>query len=144
LEQLKQHQNSRKCSEKRGVEPVLYKCYRCNKEYTRKANLRLHEEKHGEERHSLGILNAVPGNQYLHYYEEDKHQYLVLVVQWVGLGEEFWESLGFVPGCFEVSENRIRGWAPGYEDGGKLVAEREFPVRYFDNQQYVWFQSMSR
>lgn len=50
------------------------------------------------------------------------------------------------PKCYVVdSETReILGWAPGYEDGGQLVAKREFPVMYYDGRNSVgWLRAQN-
>jgi hypothetical protein len=86
------------------------------------------------------MVDAVPYKIYLHHNERDRNQYPVLIIPRDGLPETFWEELNFVPSCYDVSEGYIRGWAPGYEDGGTLVAKREFPVVYFDDERYVQLQ----
>lgn len=48
------------------------------------------------------------------------------------------ESLGlaeFLPACYDNKGGRF-AWAEGYNDGESLVAEREFPVMYFDGQDF--------
>ncbi|KAK0734608.1 hypothetical protein B0T26DRAFT_689061 [Lasiosphaeria miniovina] len=94
---LKRHRRTRTCSDKRGVEPKLYECSQCPRTFLSNYYLRNHKtKKHGESiindsPDSLypGITDAVPGNLYLHRYEEDNIQYPVAIVQCVGLLERF-------------------------------------------------------
>ena len=37
------------------------------------------------------------------------------------------------PDCYRTLNNEIVGWADGYEDGGHLVQEREYPVLYLED-----------
>lgn len=46
------------------------------------------------------------------------------------------------PKCYNYDSHshKIKGWAPGYEDGGPKVRLRKFPVMFFDELQTVgWF-----
>ncbi|KAK0743032.1 hypothetical protein B0T18DRAFT_430406 [Schizothecium vesticola] len=45
------------------------------------------------------------------------------------------------PECYalDAQTRQIVGWAPGFEDGGSRVSEREFPVMFFDgNRRFGW------
>ncbi|KAI1859158.1 hypothetical protein JX265_010635 [Neoarthrinium moseri] len=45
------------------------------------------------------------------------------------------------PSCYVYSEkgDKIVGWAPGYEDGGRNVKKRKFPVMFFDEESsFYW------
>lgn len=39
-----------------------------------------------------------------------------------------------IPGCYKTLDNQIVGWADGYEDGGPLATEREYPVLYLEDR----------
>lgn len=39
-----------------------------------------------------------------------------------------------LPGCYSTTGDRIT-WAEGYEDGGNRVAERSYPIRWFDGHE---------
>lgn len=43
-----------------------------------------------------------------------------------------------IPNCYQTCNNQIVGWAEGYEDGGSLVEEREYPVLYLEG----WIEFM--
>ncbi|KEZ42510.1 hypothetical protein SAPIO_CDS5725 [Scedosporium apiospermum] len=44
-----------------------------------------------------------------------------------------------IPACYRVCTmtGKIAGWANGYEDGGELITDREFPVLCFDGLPYL-------
>ncbi len=95
---------------------------------------------------SFVITNPTPGELYLGYWNKTGTRYPVIVFPFrgdiaiTGLQGSL-ASIGLLanaPRCVRVNKmtQEIEGWARGYEDGGALVTEREFPVVYFDRKQY--------
>ncbi|KAK5662304.1 hypothetical protein OQA88_8210 [Cercophora sp. LCS_1] len=97
-------------------------------------------------RSSAGITDPVAGELYLVFWPKDKQQYPAILLPWgdlkcAGLLGNLAET-GLVrsaPKCYVVDpvHQKIQGWASGYEDGGPLVAKREFPCYYFDGDRSV-------
>lgn len=103
-----------------------------------------------------GITNPVPGQLYYCYYEHpsksERGWYAGLILPWDG--DTWATSLKFdlsmsrmdlapdFPACYipeftPEAMNTIRaikGWAPGFEDGGPRVQERTFLVLFFDDR----------
>ncbi|KAJ4175862.1 hypothetical protein NW755_014723, partial [Fusarium falciforme] len=91
-----------------------------------------------------GIIDPRPGDVYLAFWEKSKEWLAVLLlplteldnvgvrntIQDLGLAED-------VPGCYDY-DNRTNcfRWREGYRDGETSVREREFPVMYFDGQDF--------
>ncbi|KAI6372898.1 hypothetical protein MCOR25_003584 [Pyricularia grisea] len=91
----------------------------------------------------------VPGKMYAARFEEenDNGVFGVMVLPWLPeLGEKFPKALRdlmdrnlkvkknpWIPGCYSMTpESKISGWAKGYEDGGKYVPDRWYPILWFD------------
>ncbi|KAK1754242.1 hypothetical protein QBC47DRAFT_403627 [Echria macrotheca] len=99
-------------------------------------------------RSSPGITNPLACHLYLCYWNQDRRNYVVLVLPHGSLEPAGWTGtlansglLDKVPRCYDFDQatQQIRGWAPGYEDGGQWMSKREFPVLYFDgNQSFGW------
>ncbi|KAB5566240.1 hypothetical protein GE09DRAFT_1106008 [Coniochaeta sp. 2T2.1] len=92
---------------------------------------------------STGVYYPVEGELYLGYWSKNKTRYAVMVLPWgslepFGLQDTLKETglLSSTPKCYTVDKatREITGWAEGYEDGGRLVTKREFPVMYFDGK----------
>ncbi|KAK3349600.1 hypothetical protein B0T25DRAFT_519784 [Lasiosphaeria hispida] len=88
-----------------------------------------------------GITNPIPGNLYLGYWTEENRNYPIIVLPWgalqnAGMAGSLSDTglLARAPKCYTIdpATGEISGWAKGYEDGGKRVKEREFPIKYFD------------
>ncbi|KAB5582892.1 hypothetical protein GE09DRAFT_284532 [Coniochaeta sp. 2T2.1] len=92
---------------------------------------------------STGVYYPIEGELYLGYWSKNKTRYAVMVLPWgslepFGLQDTLKETglLSSTPKCYTVDKatREITGWAEGYEDGGRLVTKREFPVMYFDGK----------
>ena len=89
-----------------------------------------------------GITDPEAGSVYLAFWEKSKDWLAVLLLpmqdlQSVGVSGSI-ESLGLaevLPMCYSSKEGHS-SWAEGYNDGESLVTEREFPVMYFDGQDF--------
>ncbi|CAM1504961.1 Fc.00g105980.m01.CDS01 [Cosmosporella sp. VM-42] len=112
-------------------------------------------QKHGSEDHmpatrsrrhkdSAGIGDPIPGEIYLAYRKKSKVFMAVLLLpkddlDLVGVPSSL-ELLGLmqnVPECYTYNRRSKKlKWREGYEDGGSLVSKREFPVMYFDGQDF--------
>jgi hypothetical protein len=92
-----------------------------------------------------GIAYPLDGELYLAYWSKTKLRFAVIILPWgdllpstgmqgtlLGTG-----LLERPPKCYTIDRvtREITGWAEGYEDGGRLVTKREFPVMYFDSLQ---------
>ncbi|RTE82393.1 hypothetical protein BHE90_003104 [Fusarium euwallaceae] len=95
-------------------------------------------EQHGSE----GITNPVPGDLYCAYRDRTNEWIPVVLLPMTNLEQAgipgTLESLGLadaLPSCYEKDE--VTGeytWAEGYKNWQPHVAEREFPVMYFDKR----------
>jgi hypothetical protein len=94
------------------------------------------------ERGREAVLDPTPGDVYLGFWGKAKKPWAVLLlptknISDVGVPGTI-ESLGLtekVPTCYDYDwRTKEFRWAEGYEDGGALVARREFPVLYFDGR----------
>lgn len=98
-----------------------------------------------------GIIDPVDAELYLGYWNRNKTRYVVMLLPWgslapTGIGGTLMSTglLEKPPRCYTIDRNtrEITGWAEGYEDGGRLVTKREFPVVYFDGIQSVgWLRA---
>ncbi|KAJ3455639.1 hypothetical protein MRS44_017121 [Fusarium solani] len=87
------------------------------------------------------IISPTPGIVYLAYRETTKTWLPALVLPWNNLGKvglsTTLESLGLtenVPKCYVYDPGTTYlEWKAQYEDSGALVAQRQFPVVYFDS-----------
>jgi hypothetical protein len=98
-----------------------------------------------------GVINPVQCKFYLSYVQQEEVQCPVLILPWGNLAPAglqgtladtglFSEQADAPepPKCYEYDRvdgriTGIRGWASGFEDGGPLVRNREFPVLCVDN-----------
>ncbi|EXK80488.1 hypothetical protein FOQG_14982 [Fusarium oxysporum f. sp. raphani 54005] len=103
--------------------------------------------RHGDKRSSTdedfeGITNPDAGSIYLAFWEKSKDWFAVLLLpmqdlESVGISGSI-ESLGLaevLPRCYCDKQDGF-SWAEGFNDGEPLVMEREFPVTYFDGQDF--------
>ncbi|EXK79863.1 hypothetical protein FOQG_15588 [Fusarium oxysporum f. sp. raphani 54005] len=103
--------------------------------------------RHGDKRPSTdedfeGITNPDAGSIYLAFWEKSKDWFAVLLLpmqdlESVGISGSI-ESLGLaevLPRCYCDKQDGF-SWAEGFNDGEALVMEREFPVMYFDGQDF--------
>ncbi|KAH7189928.1 hypothetical protein DER44DRAFT_121668 [Fusarium oxysporum] len=89
-----------------------------------------------------GITNPDAGSIYLAFWEKSKDWFAVLLLpmqdlESVGISGSI-ESLGLaevLPRCYCDKQDGF-SWAEGFNDGEPLVMEREFPVMYFDGQDF--------
>ncbi|KAK2468212.1 hypothetical protein H9L39_19858 [Fusarium oxysporum f. sp. albedinis] len=89
-----------------------------------------------------GITNPDAGSIYLAFWEKSKDWFAVLLLpmqdlESVGISGSI-ESLGLaevLPRCYCNKQDGFP-WAEGFNDGEPLVMEREFPVMYFDGQDF--------
>ncbi|RSL68059.1 hypothetical protein CEP54_002928 [Fusarium duplospermum] len=89
-----------------------------------------------------GIMNPKAGEIYAAYWKSSRSFYPVLILPWGGF-----QDIGFkgslldtgllddTPSCYIV-DGETAEWADGYEDGGRLVSKRQFPVVYFDELKF--------
>ncbi|KAH8659671.1 hypothetical protein BGZ61DRAFT_284168, partial [Ilyonectria robusta] len=90
------------------------------------------------------VIHPTPGEIYLAYWEMSRNWSPVLLLPQdrldnVGVPDTL-EGLGLmdhVPKCY-VYDQRMKKfkWQEAYENGGPLVAKREFPVMYFDGLKF--------
>ncbi|KAF4465159.1 hypothetical protein FALBO_8002 [Fusarium albosuccineum] len=88
-----------------------------------------------------GILIPVVGEIYAVRYPRIRFLYPVLVLSWPSFEHFEWKEslLRITPSCYLFDrklDQYPRGWAKGYEDGGPLVSQRQYPVIYFDGRQF--------
>ncbi|KAJ4223951.1 hypothetical protein NW757_014362 [Fusarium falciforme] len=91
-----------------------------------------------------GITDPTPGEVYLAFWKKSKEWSAVLLLPMTDLDNvgvrNTLQGLGLaeqVPGCYEYdNQTDCFGWREGYRDGESFVAEREFPVMYFDGQDF--------
>ena len=99
----------------------------------------------GDRRNQKGrepVVDPTPGDVYLGFWGKAKKSWAVLLLPTKNIADVgvrgTIESLGLtgkVPACYDYDgETKEFRWAEGYEDGGDLVAKREFPVLYFDGR----------
>ncbi|KAK0709287.1 hypothetical protein B0T26DRAFT_400711 [Lasiosphaeria miniovina] len=99
----------------------------------------------------VGINNPTPGELYLGYWTKEKKNYAVLLLprgdlKCAGMHGTLSDTglLIKAPKCYVIDRisMQIKGWAPGYEDGGPLEMKRDFPVMYFDGRRSVgWLRA---
>ncbi|KAK2685657.1 hypothetical protein QWA68_015913 [Fusarium oxysporum] len=103
--------------------------------------------RHGDKRSTTdedfeGITNPDAGSIYLAFWEKSKDWFAVLLLpmqdlESVGISGSI-ESLGLaevLPRCYCDKQDGF-SWAEGFNDGEPLVMKREFPVMYFDGQDF--------
>ncbi|EGU88227.1 hypothetical protein FOXB_01255 [Fusarium oxysporum f. sp. conglutinans Fo5176] len=103
--------------------------------------------RHGDKRSTTdedfeGITNPDAGSIYLAFWEKSKDWFAVLLLpmqdlESVGIPGSI-ESLGLaevLPRCYCGKQDGF-SWAEGFNDGEPLLMEREFPVMYFDGQDF--------
>lgn len=80
-------------------------------------------------KHDILHRDVLPGKYFITSYEHD--EYAVVIQSWAEVNalhkEPFSHSWIFNEAIHSYS------WAPGYEDGEKLVDGREYPIQYFDD-----------
>ncbi|KAJ4248066.1 hypothetical protein NW762_012836 [Fusarium torreyae] len=87
------------------------------------------------------IIIPSEGKIYATRYPKLRFFYPVLVLPWTSLAHFGWKAalLRLTPPCYtfeKKSDQYPRGWAEGYEDGGKLIGQRYYPVIYFDGRRF--------
>ena len=92
-----------------------------------------------------GIENAKPYKIYGAEWAKTRKIYPVMILGWdnlyeAGLGDSTLAETGLLkttvrPDCYVYDQGKIVNWAPGFEDGGPKVKQREFPVRWFDRRE---------
>lgn len=98
------------------------------------------DSKHGR-RGGAGIFSPTPGQIYLGYWEKAKKSWPVLILptanlEDVGVPEtlESLELLKNLPACYRYNTaTKTFEWKEGFEDGGEKVAQRWFPVMFFED-----------
>lgn len=96
-------------------------------------------------RSAVLIPDPKPGSLYKGFWKDKRHYpVMVLPVEEanfysVGLGGTLADTklLKDVPPCYKLGKTaggkiKLERWAPGYEDGGPMVKQRQVPVMYFD------------
>ncbi|KAL2759944.1 hypothetical protein ACRALDRAFT_2024036 [Sodiomyces alcalophilus JCM 7366] len=106
-----------------------------------------HPNKHTSK--NLGIItNPRPGAIYFATPKpkagDKPRKYIVMILAWKDLTPCGYRgtTLGNLPllqdarrqPCYTYDQDGITGWAPGYEDGGKSVKNRWFPVLWFERK----------
>lgn len=89
---------------------------------------------------SDAVVDPIPGQIYLGFWEKSKDWSPVFLLPTAKLADvgipSSIEKLGLadnVPACYDYDRrSKAFTWRRGYEDGGRLVSQREFPVMYFD------------
>lgn len=109
---------------------------------TRERLSRGHRSVDGRQQHqdAGGIVETISGQVYLGFWEMSKEWSAVLLLPTANLEDVgvpgTIEDLGLadiVPSCYDYNQHTKKfGWRDGYEDGGRLASQREFPVMYFD------------
>ncbi|OIW24660.1 hypothetical protein CONLIGDRAFT_102221 [Coniochaeta ligniaria NRRL 30616] len=105
----------------------------------------------GHSKEFTGVVYPVDAELYLGYWSKNKTRYVVKLLPWGDLAPaglsgtlKGTDLLDKPPKCYTTDRatGEITGWAEGYEDGGRLVTKREFPVMYFDGSQSVgWLRA---
>ncbi|KAF4454657.1 hypothetical protein F53441_2891 [Fusarium austroafricanum] len=88
----------------------------------------------------ISIIPVV-GEVYAARYPKSRYIYPVFVLPWTSFDHFKWKAalLKLTPVCYLYNkklDQRPQGWAEGYEDGGPLVNERQYPVIYFDGKPF--------
>ncbi|KAM5356971.1 hypothetical protein ACJ41O_003617 [Fusarium nematophilum] len=111
---------------------------------TRRSHRRHRDEKPTQEQDFEGITDPDPGKVYLAFWGKSKEWLAVLVLPMQDLEEagvsgtiETLRLAEIMPLCYEYDKPTKRYvWREGYNEGQDLVTEREFPVMYFDGQDF--------
>ncbi|KAF5575649.1 hypothetical protein FPCIR_13067 [Fusarium pseudocircinatum] len=87
-----------------------------------------------------GLIPDV-GEIYASRDPKSRHTYPVFILPWTSFDHFKWKKalLRLTPDCYlynKKSDEFPRGWAEGYEDGGPLVSDRQYPVIYFDGKKF--------
>ncbi|KAK7419642.1 hypothetical protein QQX98_003233 [Neonectria punicea] len=87
------------------------------------------------------VVMPVVGEIYAAHYPRLRFLYPVLVLPWASFDHFKWKAslLRVTPACYlfdKKVDRHPRGWAKGYEDGGPLVGQRQYPVIYFDGRRF--------
>ncbi|KAH8743993.1 hypothetical protein F5883DRAFT_30907 [Diaporthe sp. PMI_573] len=98
------------------------------------------DSKHGRRR-AAGIVSPTPGQIYLGYWAGAKKSWPVLLLPTANLEDVgVPETLGDLrlldkpPPCYRYDTmTKTLEWEEGFEDGGEKVAQRQFPVMFFDD-----------
>ncbi|KAI3567877.1 hypothetical protein IWW34DRAFT_676719 [Fusarium oxysporum f. sp. albedinis] len=115
---------------------------RSSRRQTRHRHRRCGDNRSNWDENFEGITDPDAGSVYLAFWEKSKEWLAVLLLpmqdlQSIGISGSM-ESLGLaevLPACYDNKGGNLF-WAEGYNDGEPLVAEREFPVMYFDGQDF--------
>lgn len=92
-------------------------------------------------RGAAGIVNPTPGHIYLAYWGKAKKSWPVLLLPTENLEDvgvpgtlEDLELLDNLPPCYICNPTtKTLMWEEGFEDGGEKVAQRQFPVMFFND-----------
>ncbi|KAK7756349.1 hypothetical protein SLS62_001575 [Diatrype stigma] len=101
-----------------------------------------------------GIINPRTYNVYCAYWTDTRAMYPVLILGWDKQEEAGLEATladtplldksSSPPKCYIYDQDKIVGWAPGFEDGGAKVKSRQFPVMWFDDvHSWGWVDAAS-
>ncbi|KAH6961728.1 hypothetical protein BKA56DRAFT_456941, partial [Ilyonectria sp. MPI-CAGE-AT-0026] len=90
------------------------------------------------------IIDPTPGEVYLAFWKKSKEWSAVLLLPTSNLDDvgvpSTLENLGLaenVPACYDYdAQANSFEWRQGYKDGESFVAKRQFPVMYFDGQDF--------
>uniref|UniRef100_A0A0D2YFS1 Uncharacterized protein n=1 Tax=Fusarium oxysporum (strain Fo5176) TaxID=660025 RepID=A0A0D2YFS1_FUSOF len=121
---------------------VSYPAVRSLRRRTRHSHRRQGDKRSTTDEDFEGITNPDAGSIYLAFWEKSKDWFAVLLLpmqdlESVGISGSI-ESLGLaevLPRCYCNKQDGF-SWAEGFNDGEPLVMEREFPVMYFDGQDF--------
>lgn len=98
------------------------------------------DNKHGR-RGTAGIVSPIPGQIYLGYWSKAKNSWPVLLLPTANLEDVgvpgTLEGLGLLkslPTCYRYNTTtETLDWKEGFENGGGKVAQRRFPIMFFDD-----------
>ncbi|KAJ4307470.1 hypothetical protein N0V84_012712 [Fusarium piperis] len=111
---------------------------------TRRSHRRHADDKPTQEQDFEGITDPDTGEVYLAFWEKSKEWLAVLVLPMQDLEKigvsgtlETLRLAEIMPLCYKYDKPTKRHvWREGYNEGQELVTEREFPVMYFDGQDF--------
>lgn len=93
---------------------------------------------------TFALIKPFENELYALWWPEDRRFYAVLVLPLGDLGLAGWHGtltdtglLNNLPYCYRNDDHGLIAWGPDFEDGGKLVTERKFPINFFDAKRSV-------